>query len=86
MANNASQMKRNRQNETRRQRNRAARSALRTHLRQFEAAREDGDRSAAEAAYQRAARRLDKAATKGLVHRNYAANKKSRMARALAQL
>lgn len=86
MANKTSQMKRNRQNIARRGRNRAVRSNLKTHLRAFERAQADGDRERADAAFQAASRRLDKAVAKGVVHRNYAANQKSRMAKALTRL
>jgi small subunit ribosomal protein S20 len=86
MANIASQIKRNRQNETRRRRNRAYRRTLKTHLKQFRTAVESGDRARAEDRYQHAARQLDKAAAKGVIHRNYAANRKSRMAKTLQSL
>ena len=86
MANKTSQMKRNRQNIARRGRNRAVRSNLKTHLRAFEQAQGAGDREKADAAFHAASRRLDKAVSKGVVHRNYAANQKSRMAKALARL
>lgn len=86
MANIASQMKRNRQNEARRHRNKGVRSALRTHLKQFRTAVAAGDRTRAEERFAAAARQLDKAAAKGVVHRNYAANHKSRMAKRLQSL
>lgn len=86
MANIKSQIKRNRQNEAARQRNRAVRSRLKTRMRTFRTAAEAGDREAAEAAFQEAARELDKAATKGVIHSNNAANKKSRMAKRLTTL
>ncbi|HVM00572.1 MAG TPA: 30S ribosomal protein S20 [Egibacteraceae bacterium] len=86
MANIASQIKRNRQNEVRRQRNKAMRSALKTHLKQFRTAVDDGDRTRAEERFVAASRQLDRAAGKGVVHRNYAANHKSRMAKRLQSL
>jgi len=86
MANIASQIKRNRQNETHRLRNKAVRSALKTHLKQFRTAVAEGDRARAEERFSAAARQLDKAASKGVVHRNYAANHKSRMAKRLQSL
>ncbi|MFP4312506.1 MAG: 30S ribosomal protein S20 [Nitriliruptoraceae bacterium] len=86
MANIASQIKRNRQNENRWQRNKQVRSKLKTDIRRFREAATDGDVEAATAAYRTAARSLDKAATKGIVHRNTAANRKSGMAKQLAQL
>ncbi len=86
MANIASQIKRNRQNETRRVRNRAVRSRLKTLIKIFNTAVDAGDADAAREAYAKAARELDKAATKRVIHRNTAANRKSGMAKRLAQL
>jgi small subunit ribosomal protein S20 len=86
MANIKSQIKRNRQNLAAFDRNRAVRSSLRTYIRTFRSAAEAGDRDAAKTAYDRAARALDQAATKGILHKNTAANKKSGMAKRLAAL
>ena len=86
MANIASQEKRNRQNEKRRLRNKAVRTTLRTHMKKFRSAAELGDAQATEVAYRAAARQLDKAVSKGVVHRNYAANQKSQMAKRLTSL
>jgi small subunit ribosomal protein S20 len=86
VANIKSQIKRNRQNEKRRLRNKAVRSRLRTEIKKFRAAIAEGDREAAEAAFQVAARALDKAVSKGVIHKNNAANKKSGMAQALQKL
>lgn len=86
MANIASQIKRNRQAIVRRDRNKAVRSALKTHMKKFRAATEAGDRDAAESAFLLAAAQLDKAAQKGVVHANFAANKKSKMAKRLTAL
>jgi len=86
MANIKSQIKRNRQNEGRRQRNKAATSHLRGELKAFRTAHDAGDKDTANQAFLVASRTLDKAASKGLVHANKAANKKSRMARKLAAL
>lgn len=86
MANIASQVKRNRQNEAARQRNITVRSRTRTFIRRFRAAVAEGDAAGAEAAYAAAARELDKAAQKGVIHRNQAANRKSGMAAALKGL
>jgi len=86
MANIASQIKRNRQNEARHERNKQVRSALKTHLKRFASAAETGDTDSATTAYRTAARQLDKAAEKGLVHRNYVARKKSEMSRQLNAL
>ncbi|HVM19656.1 MAG TPA: 30S ribosomal protein S20 [Egibacteraceae bacterium] len=86
MANIASQIKRNRQALRRRERNKDTRSALKTSLKKFRTAVEAGEADAAAVAYQQAARDLDKAAQKGVVHANFAANHKSKMAKRLASL
>ncbi len=86
MANIASQMKRNRQALVRHERNKATRSALKTSLKKFRAAAEAGDATIAGEAFRVAAKDLDKAASKGVVHANYAANKKARMAKRLQSL
>jgi small subunit ribosomal protein S20 len=86
MANIASQIKRNRQNVVRRQRNKGVRTALKTYLKRFRTAADAGDRDAAGEAYRLAARRLDKAASKGVVHRNFAANHKAQMSQRLNSL
>ena len=81
MANIKSQIKRNRQNEKRRLRNRAVRSEVNTRTKAaIEAAEYDDDETAAEALRQ-AAKRIDKAAAKGVIHKNTAARRKSRLAR-----
>ncbi len=80
MANIKSQIKRIRTNEVARVRNKSVKSALKTSVRQFRAAADSGDREAALAALQTASRQLDKAASKGVIHANQAANKKSAMA------
>jgi small subunit ribosomal protein S20 len=86
MANIKSQIKRNKQALAARERNTAVRSRLRTFIRRFRAAVDAGDRDGAQAAYAAAARELDKAASKGVIHRNNAANKKSGMAKRLQSL
>ena len=86
MANIKQQKKRVLTNEKRRQRNKSFRSATRTEIRKFREAVESGDKAAAEAQLRVASRKLDKAVTKGVFHRNSAANKKSNMARALNKL
>ena len=86
MANIKSQIKRNKTNEKARLRNQAIRSAVRTEIRKFQAAVEAGDKAAAEAQLRVASRKLDKAVTKGVFHRNTAANKKSGMAKAFNKL
>ena len=59
--------------------NKAARSALKTELKKFEAAEAEGNRSEAEGAYKTAVKVVDKAVGHGLLHKNNAANKKSKM-------
>ena len=86
MANIASQMKRNRQTIVRHERNKQTRSALKTSLKKFRTAVEAGEASAADEAFRAASKDLDKAASKGVVHANYAANKKARMAKRLQSL
>jgi small subunit ribosomal protein S20 len=84
VANIKSQIKRNRQNEVRRVRNKAVRSALKTSAKKVEGAVTDGD-AAAESLVRAASRDLDKAASKGVLHKRAAARKKSRLARAAAR-
>ena len=86
MANIKSQIKRNKQNEARRQRNKAVKSELKTHVRHFREAAESGDATAAAEAMRRATRELDKAASKGVIHKNQAANRKSAIAKQAAEL
>ena len=81
MANIKSQIKRNKTNEKARQRNVAVKSALKTAVRRFRAAAATGDAAAATTALQTASKALDKAASKGVIHKNQAANKKSAMAK-----
>jgi small subunit ribosomal protein S20 len=83
MANIKSQIKRNRQNLRRHERNKSVRSFLKTKVRRFRAAAEAGDKQGAEEAYRTAARALDKAVSQGVIHKNTAANKKSRLAKRL---
>ncbi len=80
MANIKSQIKRNRQNEKRRLRNKAVKSSLKTAIRKFNEAVQTGDAAAAEVLLRDASRQLDKAASKGVIHRNQAANRKSAIA------
>ena len=86
MANIKSQMKRIKTNEKARQRNVAVKSALKTAVRRFRSAADAGDAAAATAALQTAGRALDKAASKGVIHKNQAANRKSGMAKRLADI
>jgi small subunit ribosomal protein S20 len=80
VANIKSQIKRIRTNEVARLRNKSVKSSLKTAIRSFRAAADSGNREAALAALQTASRQLDKAASKGVIHANQAANKKSAMA------
>ncbi len=80
MANIKSQIKRIRTNEAARLRNKSARSSLKTSVRRFREAADSGNREDALAAMVAAARELDKAAGKGVIHRNQAANRKAAMA------
>jgi small subunit ribosomal protein S20 len=80
VANIKSQIKRIKTNEKARLRNKSAKSSLRTAVRRFREAADSGDRDEALEALRRASRQLDKAADKGIIHRNQAANKKSAMA------
>ena len=77
MANIKSQKKRIKTNEKARQRNRAVKSELKTSVRRVHEAVEAGDKEAAEEAAHSACRLLDKAASKGVIHKNQAANRKS---------
>jgi small subunit ribosomal protein S20 len=83
VANIKSQIKRNKQNEKRRLRNKSVKSSLKTAIRKFDAALEAGDTETATALMRDASRKLDKAASKGVIHRNQAANRKSSIARRL---
>ncbi|MET9023150.1 30S ribosomal protein S20 [Actinopolymorpha sp. NPDC004070] len=77
MANIKSQIKRIKQNETRRLRNKSTRSSLRTAIRNFSEAADSGDTAKAQDLARAAGRLLDRAASKGVLHKNQAANKKS---------
>ncbi len=86
MANIKSQIKRIRTNRIATERNRAVKSELRTWIRKFSAAAQSGDKAAAEEALKVASTKLDKAVSKGVIHKNNAANKKSAMAKKAASL
>jgi small subunit ribosomal protein S20 len=86
MANIKSQIRRNRQNEARRARNKSVRSYLKTKSKRFTDTLDDGDARAAREAFEVASRELDKAAAKGVIHKNKAANKKARLAKRLNAL
>lgn len=86
MANTASAAKRARQSEKRRIRNRLVRTRMRNTVRRARLALNTGQREAAESIVREACRELDKAAQKGVIHRNTAARTKSRLARRLNTL
>ena len=82
MANIKSQIKRNRQNEKRHQRNQGVRSSLKTATKKATTAAASGDAEATTASVQEASRAYDKAASKGMLHKRAAARHKSRLAKA----
>ncbi|MET7761743.1 30S ribosomal protein S20 [Streptomyces sp. NPDC005336] len=86
MANIKSQIKRNKTNEKARLRNKAVKSELKTAIRRAREAVAAGEAEKATAAARVAARKLDKAVSKGVLHKNNAANKKSALAQKLATL
>lgn len=86
MANIKSQLKRIRTNEKARLRNKSIKSALKTAVRRFREAAAAGDKDKTAAELQTASRALDKAVSKGVVHRNQAANRKSALAKRVNQL
>ena len=86
MANIKSQIKRIRTNEKARLRNKSVRSSLKTAVRSFREAADAGDRESIETRLRAASRALDKAASKGVIHANQAANRKSAMAKRAAAL
>jgi small subunit ribosomal protein S20 len=86
VANIKSQIKRIKTNEKAHQRNKAVKSELRTHVRKFREAVEAGNVEEATVAMRTAARKLDKAVAKGVIHKNQAANRKSAIAKRLAEL
>ena len=86
MANIKSQKKRILTNEKARQRNKAVKSSLKTSVRKFNAAAEAGDAEQATVLAREASRKLDKAASKGVIHKNQAANRKSAIAQRAASV
>ena len=81
MANIKSQLKRIKTNRVATERNKAVKSELKTHIRKFREAAASGDAAAAQDALKVASKKLDKAVSKGVIHANQAANKKSAMAK-----
>ena len=86
MANIKSQIKRNKQNEKRHERNKAVKTGLKSAVRKFREAAEAGDKEAAVTLGRDASKKLDKAASKGVIHKNQAANRKSAIAKKAASL
>ncbi|MCQ4081972.1 30S ribosomal protein S20 [Streptomyces sp. RB6PN25] len=86
MANIKSQIKRNKTNEKARLRNKAVKSELKTAIRRTREAVEAGDVEKATVAARAASRKLDKAVSKGVIHKNQAANKKSALAAKVASV
>lgn len=86
MANIKSQIKRNKQNEKRHERNKAVKSSLKTAIRKFRTAADAGDKEQAVVLGNAANRALDKAVSKGVIHKNQAANRKSAISKRAASL
>ena len=86
MANIKSQLKRIGTNKKAHDRNKAVKSELRTHVRAVRSAVTAGDKDKAAAALAVATKKLDKAASKGVIHKNQAANRKSAIAKQVASL
>ena len=86
MANIKSQIKRNKTNEKARLRNRAVKSELKTYTRKVKAAVSTGDADVAGEALKSVSRKLDKAVSKGVIHQNQAANRKSSIAKQVGAL
>jgi small subunit ribosomal protein S20 len=86
VANIKSQIKRNKTNDKAHERNKAVKSQLKTEVRRTREAVAAGDKAAAEKALATATKKLDKAVSKGVIHANQAANRKSAIARQVAAL
>ncbi len=86
MANIKSQIKRNKQNLKRQERNKAVKTGLKTAVRKFREAAESGDKDNAVTLGREANKMLDKAASKGVIHKNQAANRKSAISKKAASL
>jgi small subunit ribosomal protein S20 len=86
VANIKSQIKRNRQNDAAHERNKSVKSALKSAVRKFREAAEAGDKDKARELAAVASKKLDKAASAGVIHKNQAANKKSAIGRKAASL
>jgi len=86
VANIKSQIKRIKTNEKARLRNKSVKSSLKTAIRKYRAAADAGDVDTAATLMRDASKALDKAASKGVIHANQAANRKSAMAKRVAKL
>ncbi|WP_194419800.1 30S ribosomal protein S20 [Microbacterium abyssi] len=86
MANIKSQIKRNKTNEKARARNKAVKSELKTAVRTTREAIAKGDKATAESSLKVTSKKLDKAVSKGVIHENQAANRKSSIAKQVAAL
>ena len=85
MANTRSAEKRNRQSQNRRARNQAVRTRVKSAVKKVRETLEGGELAAAQDAFKKAARVIDQASSKGVVHRNTASRKISRLAKAVAK-
>ena len=85
VANIKSQIKRNRQNERARARNKAVRTSLKTDVKKAHVAATSGNAEIADFQVRTASRAIDKAASKGMIHKRTAARRKSRLAKAVAR-
>jgi small subunit ribosomal protein S20 len=85
LANTRSAEKRNRQSEKRRARNQGVRTRVKSAVKKVRESLEQGELAAAQEAFLAAARVIDKASSKGVVHRNTASRKISRLAKAVAK-
>ena len=86
VANIKSQIKRIKTNEKARLRNQSVKSELKTYVRRVREAVEAGDKAAAEEGLRKASRKLDKAVSRGVIHKNQAANRKSKLAKRVASI
>ena len=86
MANIKSQIKRNLQNIAAHERNKSVKSSVKSAIRRFREAADTGDAAQARELAKTASKKLDKAASKGVIHKNQAANKKSAIAKKVASL
>jgi small subunit ribosomal protein S20 len=86
VANIKSQIKRNRTNEKARLRNKAVKSSLKTSVRKFREAADAGNVEEARTLARQASRELDKAKSRGVIHANQAANRKSAIAKRVEKL